>query len=109
MICRIADFNIEFKNISKNMENFLKKYSCSQEPQLTLQISQQELEQLRLSINEPINDFQLEIAAFYDKLLEWAVLQDAIFLHSSLIEYDGSGVAFTALSGTGKSTHTLLW
>ncbi len=29
--------------------------------------------------------------------------------HSSSVAYDGYGVAFSALSGTGKSTHTKLW
>lgn len=29
--------------------------------------------------------------------------------HSSTICHDGSGVAFSAVSGTGKSTHTALW
>lgn len=32
-----------------------------------------------------------------------------IMLHSSAIMYDGRGIAFSAKSGTGKSTHTALW
>ena len=34
---------------------------------------------------------------------------DAYLLHSALIEYKGKGYAFSAKSGTGKSTHTGLW
>ena len=32
-----------------------------------------------------------------------------LMLHSSALCYDGWGVAFSAVSGTGKSTHTRLW
>ena len=37
------------------------------------------------------------------------VLRNGIVLHASCIEYQGKGIAFTAPSGTGKSTHTGLW
>lgn len=34
---------------------------------------------------------------------------DGFFFHSSALMLDGEGYLFTALSGTGKSTHTALW
>lgn len=34
---------------------------------------------------------------------------DGCFFHSSCLELDGEGYLFTALSGTGKSTHTANW
>ncbi len=34
---------------------------------------------------------------------------DGFFFHSSCLELDGEGYMFTALSGTGKSTHTANW
>ena len=42
-------------------------------------------------------------------LLPAAARRDALLLHASLVEYDGRAVAFTAASGTGKSTHADLW
>lgn len=37
------------------------------------------------------------------------VLHGGFTVHSSSIVYEGEGVAFSARSGTGKSTHTSLW
>lgn len=34
---------------------------------------------------------------------------DAFVFHASVVECDGRSYAFTATSGTGKSTHTALW
>lgn len=36
-------------------------------------------------------------------------MNGGIEFHSSSVAYDGGGVAFSAVSGTGKSTHTKLW
>jgi hypothetical protein len=37
------------------------------------------------------------------------ILSDGIILHASSVEHEGKGIAFTAPSGTGKSTHTAMW
>lgn len=38
-----------------------------------------------------------------------AFLKSGLVLHASAISHRGKGIAFTAPSGTGKSTHTQLW
>jgi len=44
------------------------------------------------------------------EIFKFAILKhNGIVIHSSAIEYDGSGILFSAPSGTGKSTHTGLW
>jgi len=37
------------------------------------------------------------------------ILSDGIIMHASSVAYNGKGIAFTAPSGTGKSTHASLW
>lgn len=109
MICKIADFVVEFINPSKQFEDFVKDYSHNGAPQVQFSITEEDLQKVRSTVNYPACELQLELTAFYDKFLAWLPLQDSFFLHASLIEANSQGVAFTALSGTGKSTHTALW
>ena len=50
-------------------------------------------------------EYMLTGSDFYNALIDF----DGILLHSSCIVVDGVAYAFSADSGTGKSTHTQLW
>lgn len=50
-------------------------------------------------------EYMLTGSDFYNALIEY----DGILLHSSCIVVDDKAYAFSADSGTGKSTHTNLW
>lgn len=109
MLCKIADFYIEFINPSEKFQKFLQNYKTTTPATIKISITDNDIQKVREIINYPASNLQLEATAFYDKLLEHLPLNNALFLHSSLISVDNVGIAFTALSGTGKSTHTLLW
>lgn len=51
----------------------------------------------------------LEQAALYRMIASRMLEYDTVLFHGSAISVDGQGYLFTALSGTGKSTHTALW
>ena len=51
----------------------------------------------------------LESLCLYRKLLEKLINLDGIVFHSSAVAVDGNAYLFTAVSGTGKSTHASLW
>ncbi|WP_104384622.1 hypothetical protein [Sphingobacterium sp. HMA12] len=38
-----------------------------------------------------------------------SLLHDTIMIHASVVNHEGSGIAFLGKSGTGKSTHSRLW
>jgi hypothetical protein len=43
-------------------------------------------------------------------IIKYAILMhNGMIIHASAISYNGYGIAFSAPSGTGKSTHTTLW
>ena len=50
-------------------------------------------------------EYLLTGSVFADRL----VYLGGLVLHSSALAFDGNGIAFSAPSGTGKSTHTGLW
>ena len=51
----------------------------------------------------------LESLAAYRKIGRALLDYDAMILHAATISFDGRAYAFTAPSGTGKSTHIRLW
>ncbi len=50
-----------------------------------------------------------EYAAFARSFYEQLPMFDGFLLHASAVELDGKSVAFSAPSGTGKSTHAAFW
>lgn len=59
---------------------------------------------------EPRGYFGLyESTALYRKICLSFIEKNGFVFHSSALSFDGKGYLFTAVSGTGKSTHTALW
>ena len=55
------------------------------------------------------DDFYPESSAILRSIAEWLPLNNSFLLHSAVFDVNGSGVALAAHSGTGKTTHMLLW
>ena len=51
----------------------------------------------------------LESLAIYRKISSVLSEEDCFLFHAAVIEYEGVAYAFTAKSGTGKTTHISLW
>ena len=50
-----------------------------------------------------------ESLALYRKICTRMLDYDAFLFHAAVVSYEGRGFAFTAKSGTGKSTHVARW
>lgn len=110
MLCRIADFNIEFQNCSKDFKKLFKDYTIPYGvTDFSFKITPENINQDNPFLKPDSTDFQTETSIFYDIIFSTLPQKHAILFHSSLIEVNGVGIAFTAHSGTGKTTHTLLW
>ena len=112
-IYRIADLNVEvnpkFKICRKRLESYAVKSNESGKTDIAISVSDDEIrERLRLSDNlsEQGAEDVLILSKFCNAVLDGF---DGFFFHSSCLELDGEGYVFSAVSGTGKSTHTALW
>lgn len=109
MIYSLADFKIEYEGIFGEVEKISAEYLADGEPDFSLNVSKEDIEFERTVAEQNFNERILETTAFYRKLAENLPEREAFVLHSALFDVEGEGVAFGALSGTGKTTHMLLW
>ena len=81
------------------------------EPNATFDITKEELQQEHRLYNPDgfYSNGYIHSAYIYRKIAEWLPLHDAFVLHSACFDVCGEGVVFAAHSGTGKTTHMLLW
>ena len=60
-------------------------------------------------LTEPVSDWFCENLLIHEHISECLLERDTILFHGSALALDGQCYLFTALSGTGKSTHARLW
>lgn len=72
-----------------------------------ISVTEQEIQRENIGGNFP--EGYLEGLAIFRKIADFLLEKEVVLFHSSVVSVNGEGYAFTALSGTGKSTHTRLW
>lgn len=96
---------------------FLSHYATDfADPQLTVSVTNEDIISERKRAESDVEGFSarasdgyLETLALYRKLADALLDFDVILFHGSALSCDGVGYIFTAVSGTGKSTHARLW
>jgi hypothetical protein len=108
---RIADIDICIKNKYEFVFLQCKGYlTDTKDAELTVEISDEMIAEEMALAEEEISHGYAESICVYREICEQLPTKfDAFFLHSAVIEYEGKGYAFSAKSGTGKSTHIRLW
>ena len=116
---KLAGIPVRIRPVHPEMERFLRDYLCEEEPELRIEMRREDLirERERDDANRALDglppsgcsDRYLETLALYRKLAEALLERDVLLFHGSVIAVDGQAYLFTALSGTGKSTHARLW
>jgi len=109
----IAGLKVEIKNNKGRTEKQARAYlsknqDSNQHIDIVIDVDEQRVLDAMAEHPELVQDdweYMLTGADFYKELIKF----DGILLHSSCIVVDGMAYAFSADSGTGKSTHTKLW
>lgn len=76
---------------------------------LTVCVPQEQIIRERDLMPVPCSDGYLESVCAYRTLCQQLPVYDAFLLHGSVIDFGGRGIVFSANSGVGKTTHTMLW
>lgn len=110
-IYRIADLNIDIKNKEMYTTALCKDYySENQEvaADITAVANPEEFENDRKYVPDASNAY-LESLSIYRSISNQMLDYKGFLFHASVIERNGVAFAFSAASGTGKTTHSRLW
>lgn len=111
--CRIADLNVGFDSTYEVLPIKLQKYRADYEkPDLIIFTTQKDIDrerQIDTEMSPNKKDYSIEINAALRKFAEEMPKYDGLLMHACTFETEGRGIAFAARSGTGKTTHMLLW
>lgn len=104
-----ANLNIGIKSIYDYTRNFCRDYIVDAKPDFSVETTEEKISrEIEISEFTPRADYA-ESICIYREIAEILPLYDRCIFHGASIEYDGCGYIFTAVSGTGKSTHINLW
>lgn len=110
---RIADLTVSLTPRYPRLLHFCRDYLAADQFAVSdlciLPDDEDFVEERRISRRNASRDEFLEIPLTYRKLCTALLSHGAFFLHAAVIEKDGVAFAFSAPSGTGKSTHVKLW
>ena len=115
----MADVPVEITSIYVEVHQMCASYRTDLVPQLhvvttSAQIEAEGRESDESRRQEGLPEYHypasyLETLAVYRQLATQLLEQGVLLMHGSVIAVDGEAYLFTALSGTGKSTHVRLW
>ena len=111
-IIRIAELNIGIYNKYEYLERFCKAYITDKDGQadFSVNITEEEIDREIASTTLNVSRGYAESICVYRAICDTVVREyNGLLFHSAVIEKDGKGYAFSAKSGTGKSTHISLW
>ncbi len=115
MFCiKIADVAVGIYNRYGAVRNICNDYLTDEAPAFTVAASDGDLA-LELKYADELgaeadrSPEYLELVSVYRQICDRIHEYGVYMLHASVIEKDGRGYGFSAPSGTGKSTHILLW
>ena len=104
---KIADFIIDYDNYYSNILSVCEGFRTKD---FSADLIVKRYKAYNLSDSENLGKLlNAEEAYFHTIIGEFLPKNNAVVLHSATFDINGAGVAFSALSGTGKSTHLANW
>ncbi len=109
MKCSLAGVTFDVQSKFPRTEEMLKGYEAAGgDGAVLIKITDEELHNAMLKDLSVGADYH-ESLCVYRKICDILPFYDAFMMHSAVLRLNGKAYAFTARSGTGKTTHSLLW
>lgn len=115
----LGGISVSIESMYDEVQTMCRDYATSLAPEITISTTAEDIEaEGRMSDEqrrqEGLPEYHyppsyLETLAVYRQYATAAIPCGVMLIHGSVIAVDGEGYLFTALSGTGKSTHVRLW
>lgn len=105
----VAGITVGIVNKYKHIERISRSYLTDREPEFTVEATEAEMAKERAQCELELHDGYIESTVIHRKIANKLWRYDAFLFHGATLELDGRAYAFTAPSGTGKTTHTRLW
>ena len=118
-VYRIAGMNVAVELLSPEVYDRFMDYTTEGEPDFTISVTPEDIEE-EIEIFQRLDKWRectdpdrtrqtMEFAVVIRKLVEKTPFYQVFCFHGSTVAVDGEAYIFSALPGTGKSTHTALW
>ncbi len=107
---KLAEINIRIDNKYQFLEKQCQEYLVNDEHyDLFISVSEDEMEQEFELTEKKFSKGYIESICCYRKICLQITKFDIFLMHAAVISVDNIAYAFSAKSGTGKTTHTRLW
>ena len=109
-IYRIADLNIDIRNRYPQVNRQCAAYLAPPDAvaDMTLSVEEEEIDRA-VALQPQFSRGYHESICLYRHLCTAMLHHRAFLMHAAVVKYNGGAYAFSAKSGTGKSTHIALW
>ena len=108
--CKLAEINVCFENRYYYLYKQCKDYIFDgSNADIKISVSDEEIEKEKSSSEGRYNNAYFEYISAYRKLCGNLTNFNAFLIHGAFFSVDDVGVIFCAPSGTGKTTHMILW
>lgn len=108
MIIKLAGLIIDVKNKFKYFNDFCRGFEAEGTPHFTVEVPDKVMKSVTEK-NPDYSDGYLESLEIYRIICRKILDYDAMLMHCAAVAVDGEAYLFTAVSGTGKTTHINLW
>ena len=116
----IAGLTIAIEHHFKSFQHFAKAFTVTEKDcDFLISVSEEDIEKERVFVEKQsqkegrpigyLSGAMLEETAIYRKIADHLIRYQALVFHGSAVAVGNTAVVFSAISGTGKTTHTRLW